>query len=274
MLVRLALVSALGVTVPRLAERLPDLAPRPEYRVGVDQVTITPPPRWIPSDLVREVFDSGGFPEPLSLLDPDLNATLAEAFQRHPWVAEVRAVRKSFPARVLLDLDYRRPVAMVQVPEGVYPVDLDGTLLPPADFSAEMAREYPLVLGVRTTPRRGLGVDWGDPMVHSAAKLAATLAPKWKSLKLEAIVCPRTLDEPFLLISQGSRILWGHPPEVDDPAEPTTSQKIGRLEKYVADCGAFNLPRGPYEIDIRHFREISRRPLLLKGTARDGDDRR
>jgi hypothetical protein len=41
----------------------------------------------------------------------------------------------------------------------------------------------------------------------------------------------------------------------------STRQKIGRLEEYVTRFGGFNGPQGPYEIDIRHWRDISRTPL-------------
>jgi hypothetical protein len=52
----------------------------------------------------------------------------------------------------------------------------------------------------------------------------------------------------------------------------TSSQKLARLEKYVAEFGAFDRPTGPYEIDIRHWQEITRRPLrpVEASTGRNG----
>ena len=65
-----------------------------------------------------------------------------------------------------------------------------------------------------------------------------------------------------LLTRNGSRILWGRAPGTNHPGELTVEQKIGRLKKYQSDFGGFDQPHGPYEIDIRHWREISRRPFV------------
>ena len=59
----------------------------------------------------------------------------------------------------------------------------------------------------------------------------------------------------------GSRIVWGRAPGSDHPGELEPTQKIRRLEKYLADYGDYGQPHGPYEIDIRHWQEITRRPL-------------
>ena len=64
-----------------------------------------------------------------------------------------------------------------------------------------------------------------------------------------------------LLAMGGSKIVWGRPPGNDHPGELEATQKIRRLEKYLADFGDYGKPSGPYEIDIRHWQEISRRPL-------------
>ncbi len=100
-------------------------------------------------------------------------------------------------------------------------------------------------------------------------QLAAELGPLWKKLGLVAIVCPTSSDENarfdegvFVLLAKGgSRILWGHAPGNDHPGELSTKQKLGRLEDYVKRFGGFDRPQGPYQIDIRHWRDISRTPL-------------
>jgi hypothetical protein len=56
-------------------------------------------------------------------------------------------------------------------------------------------------------------------------------------------------------------VVWGRPPGNDHPGELEATQKIRRLEKYLADYGDYGQPNGPYEIDIRHWQEITRRPL-------------
>jgi len=188
-------------------------------------------------------------------------------------------VRIRFPARVDVALRYRRPVAMVEVKGGLFPVDADGVLLPPADFSVSEARRYPLIQNVHSTPQGPAGTNWGDIVVSAGARLTAVLKPYWKRFHLAAVRVPNrtrantTINDLVLelLTVRGSRIIWGRVPGSKHPGELSTERKIGRLEKYLTDFGGFDRPHGPYEIDIRHWREISRRPLTA---ARRGRSRR
>lgn len=277
LLLTAVVVSSL-VVGPRLVRFLPDLSGRDEYRLQTENIQITRPPRWVPGDLVEQVAERAGFgaeTSPLgsagnpSLLDEGLAKRIAQAFRLHPWVAEVQRVQIQFPARVDVELKYRRPVAMVEVKQGLFPVDADGVLLPPADFSVAQARRYPLIRNVRSTPQGPAGTNWGDVVVNAGARLAAVLTPHWKKFHLAAVRVPdrtranTTIDDLVLelLTERGSRIIWGRVPGSKHPGELSTERKIGRLEKYLTDFGGFDRPHGPYEIDIRHWQEISRRPL-------------
>ena len=274
----LALGVFLAAAAPRLARLLPDLGQQARFRLSMNELETTPPPRWVPEALRQQVFQRAGLPDELSLLDERLVATLHAAFSQHPWVARVVEVRKTPTGRVIVELEYRRPVAAVRVPDGLYAIDQDGTLLPPDDFSEGLARTLPLVEGVRSVPQGPAGTHWGDVCVAAAARLAAALLAGdergltfWEKWNMATInVPPRTRAEiqpdelAFeLRTAGGSRILWGRPPGSRHPGELTVEQKIGRLEKYLADFGSFDRPHGPYEIDIRHWREISRRPLVV-----------
>lgn len=268
-LLLLATLVSSTVVVPLLWEQLPDLGEAEQYRVTLDDVRISQPPAWVPRDLAEQVWERTALPHELSLLEADLIVRLAQGFAMHPWVEEVVRVRKSFPARIDVELRFRRPVAMVKVKHGMYPVDGEGVLLPPADFAVSQTRLYPLVTNVTSTPQGPAGTNWGDPVVLGAARLADSLAPHWKQFGLAAIQAPhrtkadQSADELSyqLITTGGSRILWGRAPGTDHPGELTLEQKVGRLEKYRADFGGFDQPHGPYEIDIRHWQEISRRPL-------------
>jgi len=78
-------------------------------------------PEWIHCDLRAEIFRSAALDGPLSIMDEDLAERIAVACALHPWVARVRSVRKYHPARVVVELDYRRPVLMVEVTGGLLP---------------------------------------------------------------------------------------------------------------------------------------------------------
>ena len=88
----------------------------PDYRIGPEQVEITPQPPWIQqSDIRAEVFRNPTLDGPLSIMDDDLAERIANAFARHPWVAKVERVTKQYGS-VKVELVYRKPVCMVEVP--------------------------------------------------------------------------------------------------------------------------------------------------------------
>lgn len=255
---------------PMLQANLPDLTRNPEYRVTVADIEVNEPPHWVPHEFVEDAVERVGFPQEMSLLDDDLTLEIAKLFARHPWVAEVKEVRKaSFPARLLVTLDYRRPVAMIEKRTGLYPVDASGVLLPKEDFSLSATADYPAITGVRSTPPSLQGEVWDDPLVQGAARIAAALQTDWQTLDLRSIrVPPRTTEEIklqdaqfSLLTSSGSTILWGRAPGVKHEKELTVAQKIDRMKTYLADYGSFDAPAGPYEIDIRQWQQISRKQI-------------
>lgn len=277
-----AAIALMAVLLPVGLRQVPSLHDRPEYRITPDRVTLSAAPRWIPPDLVQQVFSSSGLSDQESLQDAALSERIAAAFHTHPWVERVVSVRKSFPARVHVDLVYREPVAMVRGVDGHYPIDRFGVLLPARDFSDADVSRYPVIERVASVPLGQLGEPWGDPVVTGAAELAAELCRPsaagktwWSDLNLAAILVPRrvVLDEGAqdlefaLRTAGGSEILWGHSPRSKVPHELTPSQKLQRLADYRSDYGGFDDQHGPYQIDIRPWQGIDR-----SGLAR-GDDR-
>jgi hypothetical protein len=271
-----ALLAAIPVLAPWVARQLPDLKTRYEYRLAFSQIQLEPAPvDGVPTDLIARVQRRSDLPAEVSLLDPTLPLTLGQAFAQHPWIARVIEVRNEYPASVTVRVEYRHPVAVVQVKSGVYPVDGSGVLLPPGDFQPADVEKLIPVRGVTTTPYAPEGRPWSDPAVLAAADLARYLGPRWKDLQLTAIIAPPPAsadtapDEIPLELETagGSRILWGRTPDNQRPGELTGLQKLGRLEKYLAEFGRYDSPTGPYEIDIRHWEEISRRPLEATSTA-------
>jgi hypothetical protein len=272
MLFRMSLIAGVIALWPYAAQRLPSLGNRPEYRIAFSQIQVIPAPEYpIPPNLLDIVAEQSGMPHELSLLSETLTRDVADAFRRNPWVAKVVRVRKSFPATVTVELEYRRAVMMAQVPGGRIPVDLDGVILPTSDFAASDVVGFPLIRNIESKPKLRPGETWDDPCVIAGARLANVLGEQWKSLKLEAIQIAARSPDPNEIILElvgqgGSRILWGRAPGSNHPGELEATQKVRRIEKYLADYGDYTKPSGPYEIDIRHWQEISRRPLV-NGTA-------
>lgn len=273
----------------------PMVRDRPEYQASLADLWITKPPPWVERDMLREVQQQAGLPATFSLLQGDVARRLAEAFAEHPWVERVEQVRIRRGGAIAVQLRYRRPVAMVQTPGHLLPVDAQGTLLPAEDFTDQEASELPLIRGVHTSPLCQVGERWDDPLVVGAAKIAEVLRPHWVQLDLQALegvfwslaAAPDAADgsdeasfdaspeQPqgagadasngtfYLLSRGGTRVVWGRPPDTDHPGEIPASDKIARLQKYVADHGSLDAPNGPYELDIRHWKNLSRRPRTV-----------
>jgi len=118
------------------------------------------------------------------------------AFAANPWVQKVRKVQIKYPAEVYVDLDYRSPVCLVQVPGGAgsYPVDANGILLPTDYFTqgtaeeiAEKKNAFLFVEGAPSNPIGSFGDPWGDPSVEKAAKIAALLGSDAKTRGIVSI---------------------------------------------------------------------------------------
>ncbi|MCA9086443.1 MAG: hypothetical protein KDA81_20445 [Planctomycetaceae bacterium] len=276
-LVAAASLALVWLLWPQVEEQLPKLDNRPEYQVTADQITISPPPRWVPPDLVQKVFDRAGFEGSLSVLDPNLSEKVALAFYTHPWVERLKKVSKSFPARVHVEVVYRQPVAMVEVlGGGYYPIDRNGFLLPIEDFTAADVGRYPTVKNVSSVPMGHAGEAWGDPAVLGAAQLAAVLTEPnesgqswWNVLGLKSILTPKRLsasdavdDLQFRIeTAGGSQIVWGRGPATAHPGELSVAQKLGRLAEYHHRYNGFDDAPAPFLIDIRPW-DGAKRSLL------------
>ncbi len=150
------------------------VAAAPDYQVDPTTIEVSPPvPEWIHADLKAEVIRDASLDTSLSTLDPELTMRIAQAFRLHPWVAKVVRVSKHYPAAVKVELVFRRPAAMVEVPgPALLPVDAEGVVLPTDDFSPLDARKYPRIAEIKTSPVGPVGTRWGDTRVAAL--------PRWR----------------------------------------------------------------------------------------------
>ncbi len=232
---------------------------QPEYWMLTDQMQVSPAPKWIRTDVKEQVLRSAGLPERLSVLEAGLGERLSQAFALHPWVAEVRQVAIGFPASIAIELVYRRPVLMVEVPGGLYPVSSEGVLLPTGDFSPNEAMTYPRLGGLNSVPAGPVGASWGDHRINAAARLGEFLKDHWQRLSLARITLerldvtadPQTPPE-FLLSTQSSRhqIRWGHAPGQETKGERTAEAKLRRLVDFLESSPQTTLQQAQI-VDIR-----------------------
>jgi hypothetical protein len=230
-----------------------------DYRLGYRDVEISPPPDWIHSDIRADVFRNASLDKPLPIMDDNLAETLRNAFSLHPWIARVRRVSIRYPAGATVELDYRRPVLMVDAAGGLFPVDALGVLLPGGDFSSVEKSRYPRLVGVETAPLGTAGDRWGDARVAGAAEIAETIGPLWQELKLACIVPSAATkgadDYTYTLVTQsGARIVWGCAPSLKTQGEPPVSDKLAMLKQAVAARSSEKSRNLPQEFDLRKMR--------------------
>jgi hypothetical protein len=239
----------------------------PQYELTLDDIIVTPPPDWIRTNVKAEVVRDASVDGPLSILDPRLLGRLREAFALHPWVAKVERISKRSPPRVEVDLVYRRPVCMVQVPGGLYPVDAEGVLLLTADFSPQEAGRYPRLSGVPPTTAPPPGVRWPDERIVGGAEIAAALGDVWIEMDLHHIQpCAASYDggnegpQYEILTRHGTRILWGTAPSADAAGRAAAAEKVGRLRHYFAERGTLEGTRGSQDLDVRRAADLNVTP--------------
>lgn len=236
-----------------------DVLSSDEYWLTARDVEITPLPEWIHTDIRAQVFRDASLDGPLLILDEKLTERIANAFSLHAWVAKVHRVTKHHPARVKVELSYRRPVCMIQVPGGLLPVDVGGVLLPSSDFSPIEASRFPRLVGVETAPMGPVGTRWGDGRVVGAAEIAAAFGEAWAPLELDRLEVSNASESPHgeqytyeLFTRHGTRILWGRAPGSNIPGAAPAADKVARLRQYAKEHGSLEGRNGPQQLDVRN----------------------
>ncbi len=211
------------------------------YGIDPTLIEITPPPEFVRSDVVQTVYRDTAM-EGLSLLDHQATAKIASAFSTHPWVRRVVSVRKLPGGAVDVRVDYRQPVAMVRVPMrdsksdgfGFFPIDADGVLLPPTDFSSAETKNYIHIKVPDAYPTGGAGSRFGDARIEAAAMLAGILSPYREIVGIvgiEATGDPRQTPVPQLELTtkDNQRLSWGSPPGRELQGETNAMVKLKLL---------------------------------------------
>lgn len=232
----------------------------PQYQILLDNVSITPPPAWIHTDIKAEVIRDAEVDGALSVLDEDLTERIYQGFAAHPWVAKVLHVAKLAPARLQVELVYRQPVCMVQVAGGLFPIDIEGVLLPTADFSPHEAARFPRLSNIPLPTEPPAGAVWRDTRVLEGARLAAALSEVWAEMgfhHFELMAEPGSEGNHYQILTRsGSRVFWGPAPGTDEAAQALTKAKLARLKQYYAERGSLDGPHGTQDLDLRRGGEI------------------
>ena len=225
------------------------------YAFDTENLTVTPQPTWIRrTQVIDEVIEVGALEE-LSLLDPQITATIAQAFETHAWIKSTLRVAKSGSGELVVDLLYREPRALVFQPIdsdvsggeakfGFYAVDDEGYVLPRQDFDSEDAFNYLAIIadGIRPTKNK-VRMAFGDKRISEALELCRFLSPVREKLGLQAVfVLP---DEStmgangwlmYLETVDGHKISWGHAPTHELVDEENAKGKLARLKTWLEEA--------------------------------------
>ncbi|MCA9213539.1 MAG: hypothetical protein KDB27_10765 [Planctomycetales bacterium] len=244
---------------------------KPEFKLTQERLIVTHAPKWIASDVVADTMVRGRL-HGLNVLDADFSLRVDRAFRANPWVRDVLLVNPSqaLGRGVVVNVEWRRPVAFVVVdarkygqdyPEGLLPIDKDGVLLP-QEIPGDEANQYPKIGGVDSEPVR-TGHPWGDPRVVDAAKIAILLEDMWHDLGLRRIDVPSIEEskstEAFfqLVLASGESTVWGSAPGKERGHECSAAEKVLRLRQILKGTGE-SVSQAVRDVDLREIRWASR----------------
>lgn len=237
------------------------------YTVNKERISFSSPPDWIAEGVLQEIagvlFDDE---QTFDVRDRDVTKRIATAIEaaENPWIKSVQRVVKYYPTKILVDIQYRRPVALVEIKgkvgdadHGLVPVDVDGVILPGGGNSYFVTNidKFPRIDVGQAFPEAGKveGDEWGDVRVTEAARITAALQNVWSQLGLLRVVAAssdegRTIYE--LHTTEGAHLIWGSAPGAERPHENSVAQKIGMLlalQQSQIAAGAIDL-RTPAEL--------------------------
>ena len=232
-----------------------------KFALRTERIQLSPEqPSWIRGDVLRDVIKQHNLEE-LFLDDSNLTKQLADAFTLHSWINSVELVEKT-PSGVAVVVNFRKPVAMVEVKFNdrphVLPIDADGTVLPPADFTADDISNYLRIAADHLRPSGLVGDPWGDAKVAGAAKLAGLFdGIPWKEMglyRIEVTMNPRDSTVVYYVVLKERpeiRVLWGSEPGKETIDEQIAPEKLAELTAFYHANKTLQISSEPTEIDLR-----------------------
>lgn len=265
---------------------------RPEHRIPFSQIELVPmPDPWIKGGallILEEVRKEANRGESVPLLDLDLQE-LRNDFSRCPWVKKVLKIDRSRFGKLIVHLEYRKPVAVVPFKKfapGAFVLDDEAVVLPARDIDWTIDNGPYLVRGMtwplikiqdvaEDSPTPKVGLPWKrtvedgnledrDPMVLRAAIIARFLQDRRLSLSspreapnFVSIHLPQGPDKPFFLVDDHENlILWGKAPGDEKPGEPSPEARWAMLLAWIK-------AHGPLEAKSPHYLKFTNTTAVI-----------
>jgi len=217
-----------------------------------DSIELVDAPGWMSEDIreqVRRTVVKYIDPDPM---DGQSLRHAAQALRGNPWVKRVDQVARRWGGRVLVEAEYRRPVAVVAGKDGYHLIDDQGVCLPGL-YKQNQAKQLGLVqlTGVSSAPPAQVGEVWPGEDVQAGLALIRLLANEPYLDKVLAFdVSDRDSRGRLRLVlhTNDGTVRWGLPPGQEHSIEPNAQVKLGWLRQLAQRDGS--LSTGGQIIDI------------------------
>lgn len=197
--------------------------------------------------LLKEVRDTQGLIG-RNLFEKDLAGKVAEKLERNPWILKVHSVKKVFPDRLSVELELRRPAAVLRKNGTFHLLDDEGVVLPAGYYSwpsDQSSTPYIQSAQIKKTPKPGeyledSGIVAGIELVKFLKKNNAHRLLGVKVVDVSNVGLGRTngLSDIVLWTKDGVAIKWGCPEQCQQVDELSDSEKLKNLYSVVKTEGS------------------------------------
>lgn len=214
---------------------------RAAAKVSPQSVELDGAPGWMSRMLRRDLQELVS----RQMVDDPLNPVgldhAAAALEANPWIAAVHAVRREPDGRVIVEADYREPMALVESRNGYLLIDTEGVRLQGL-YLAHQVKEVglPVIVGVSgQAPQPGR--KWSDASVLSTLSLVRMLRHEPYADQIAAFDAGHRDSRGRLRLVMhthtGGLVRWGLPPGDEQAIEPEAAIKKRWLQSVYRQRG-------------------------------------
>jgi hypothetical protein len=243
-----------------------------QFALSLENIRVNQGPEWISNHLSSAMFQLAKSES--SLLDPKIVPEAHDFVAKFPWVRNVNRVEKSVDG-LDIDLEYREPIAFVDIGRKAIPIDVDGVvidrgMLNQTQFRIMRENRLRISLNGLTDNSALPWRAWPDGRIPNATKLCQFIAPVSKRLELFRIVSfdlASSGNSPRLEIWtwNGTKVIWGSAPGMEIPGEAAAAMKLSAIEQFIKARGPLTEFPNPetLDIDVKSGKAILVKPSRL-----------
>ncbi|MFH1229874.1 MAG: hypothetical protein V1709_00090 [Planctomycetota bacterium] len=217
---------------------------QPAHQINLSSLEVLNKPDWCAEPYFKDViYGSMKLSGKVSLFDNGFISQLLDKYNNNAWVAKVKSIEKQLPDKVIVKLELRKPVAVVEMKKwsnrsSYYLVDKDSVRLPGEYYTIpSIPITLPVIVGVRSSPPLA-GAKWLDKGLSNALDVAGVLKKYQVYPKLDVAGIDITnidgkinkkASEIVIVTKNNVQIEWGRPIKTDKLFEISAEEKIKNL---------------------------------------------